>query len=73
MKGYRTLLFGAAVAVLSPLVTHLEGLKAAIGQCAVDGANNVEICALPWWVGTAIGVAIIGLRVLTTSGIFTKS
>lgn len=73
MKGYKTIIFGALVVMLSPLVTYLEGLKATIGQCAVDTATNTEICALPWWVGTAIGVGIIGLRMVTTSGIFNKS
>ena len=73
MKGYRTVLFGALVAILSPLLTYMEGLKASIGACAIDGANNLEVCALPWWVGTAIGAAIIGLRVITTSAIFNKS
>lgn len=67
MKGYKTILFGALVAIGSTLIGYLETVKATIGQCATDAMTNETICALPDWVGIVIGVAIIGLRFITTT------
>ncbi len=59
LKGYRTLIFGAAVAVVPPLMTYLGGVDwTSIGIS--PGAAAV------------IGAAIIGLRAVTTTALGTK-
>ena len=70
MKGFKTFFYGLAIALLSPLLAYLESIKAGLGECGVDPVTNAEICSLPWWVGTAIGLGIIGLRALTNSSMF---
>ena len=75
MKGFKTVLFGGLIAIAAPLIEYLEGIKSTIGQCDVttDVLGNVqEFCSLPWWVGSIIGVMIIGLRFITSTPIFKK-
>lgn len=72
MKGYKTILFGFAVAIGSAVLGQLESLKAALGQCAIDATTNVEVCSLPSYVGVGVGVAIVVLRVLTTGPVLNK-
>ena len=72
MKGWKTFLFGALVAILLPLITYLDGIKQALAQCGVDPSTNTEICGLPGWVGVVIGIVIMGLRFITSTPIFKK-
>lgn len=72
MKGWKTILFGALVAVASALLSFLEGLKQTLGECGVNQETAETVCSLPGWVGFAVGGAIIALRFLTTTPVFKK-
>lgn len=72
MKGWKTVLFGLLVAIVTPMITYLDGLKDTIAQCGIDPATNAEVCGLPGWLGVVIGVVVIGLRAVTSTSIFKK-
>lgn len=72
MKGWKTFLFGALVAIITPLITYLDGVKTTLAACGVNPDTGDAICGLPGWVGVVIGVVIIGLRFVTTTSIFSK-
>lgn len=70
-KGWKFVVLGLAVALVEPLLNHLDGLKADLMNCAVT--KTMEICAWPEWVAPALGITIILLRALTTTAIFNKT
>lgn len=72
MKGWKTIIFGAIVAIVTPLITYLDSLKQTLAQCGIDPTTNAEVCGLPSWVGLVIGFVIIGLRFITTTPVFKK-
>lgn len=71
LKGWKTFAFGLLVAISGPVLSYLESVKQALGECGTDAAGNA-ICSLPGWITLLIGGAIIGLRFLTTTSIFKK-
>jgi len=72
MKGFKTILFGLLVAILSPAVFYFEGLKETIAQCGIDPTTSEQVCGLPGWVGIAVGIIVIGLRLVTSTSAFKK-
>jgi hypothetical protein len=60
MKGFKTVAFGLALVVIPPAVTYLGG---------VDWTT----LGLSPGVSAAIGLAVIGLRAITTTAIGAKS
>lgn len=72
MTGFKTFLFGLLVALIAPAITYLDGVKETLAQCGIDPLTQSEVCGLPGWVGTVIGIVIIALRWATTTPIFKK-
>jgi hypothetical protein len=56
MKGFKTVAFGLAVAIIPPAVTYLGGV-------------NWTSLGISPGMSAAIGVAIVGLRAMTTTAI----